>query len=582
MASFTSVKSGDWNDPTVWGNLAGGEYPAKTTDDDTVTIGSNHTVNYNIDNSSVGTNHRIRSILVGGGETLTFDTTMSTHLWIGGSTTDSIECASGTVSCGSSGSPLSSAYTMTIEVDQSIDGTGRIIDLSNNGIVKLYGTAKTIKKYTTTALTANTDTSLTFDAVPSDWAVGDQLLIQSTVNNNNLEYDEVITIASKTGTTVSFSDGAGTGGAVAYDHLSGCIVLNLTRNIRFIAKDTSSRCREGIYQGTSAEEVVLENVEFNGCTNGDRGGAWCIATQDAATRYIRLTGCVTYNQGNDGAAAPGSGSITHKDCIFAYNTGQAFDSGNDTGKAIFENCYFVHNGSYGIRGARGQVIAIDCQFWTNNTAFYVSGETRMYNCRIFGNNDTGFTSTGGAHLYGCYFGESECGTQSNYNASKTENTPAYFHDCYFASGEDFQNQNNAGINAYSSNHNQTANNFITHYTTSGMSMVDDTTTFRTTSPSVQMIPGDVGRHCFYEIPMQVESGTSYTVTIYGKKNATGAWKDPEARIIGCGLSDSAIWSTADTNWNAITLSGTASRDGVAIITIITYGETFNIDDVTVV
>ena len=44
MAAFTSVKTGDWNDPTVWGNLAGGAYPFKAAAADTATVATTHVV----------------------------------------------------------------------------------------------------------------------------------------------------------------------------------------------------------------------------------------------------------------------------------------------------------------------------------------------------------------------------------------------------------------------------------------------------------------------------------------------------------------------------------------------------------
>jgi len=581
MTAFTSVKDGDWDDATVWGNGAGGDYPGKTTTDDTALIGSNDTVNYNIDNSSSGLNHRIRSITVGNGETLNFDTTKSTYLWIGGSTSDGINLNdNGTMNVGSSGSPLSSSYTCTIEIDQSSDNHGRIIDLTNGAQLEMYGTVKTIKQYSNGALTANSSSSISLSSVPSDWAVDDEILVQTTENNRSSSQDEIITIDSKTSTSISFSDGAGTGGTIAYNHLSGCILLNLTRNIKFIATDTSSRASVGL-GASNADKCYIEYVDFNGCGSGDRGGAWAVSTQNGDNRRVYFEGCVSRNQGNDGCASPGSGTMMHKDCIITGASSRGFDSQNDIGDCHFENCYFVDNGSCGAGVDRGKGTFIDCQFWSNNQAITIGGECVAINCYMFGNSDAAVTTYGGGRFYNCIVGESEVGTQPNYNASKSEKSPIMWHDCKFASGEDFQTQNNPCILAYSSNHNQTSNNYMVDYATSTQSIEDDTSTYRTTSPSLKINPGVSGNLCSHEIPLIVESGTSYTVTLYGKKSVASPWRNPNCRAIGCGINDSATWSTADTNWNSVTLSGTATRDGVVTIFVYVYDDYFNLDDITV-
>lgn len=574
MASFTSVQSGDWNDPATWG---GATYPGGTTDDDVVTIGSGHTVVYNIDNSPSGTNHRIRSITLNSGEELQFSTSMSTYLWIGGSTLTCIDAGdNGQVTLGSEGSPLSSAYTCTIEVDQSTDSNGRIIDIGNGGNCSMWGMTKTIKGYTTSAITAASSTSFTMSAVPSDWAVGDEILIQGTNSTYNVHEEEIITI-----TSISGGDTVNWSGAATYSHLSGCMVFNLTRNIKFIATDTSSRADAGVY-GSNAGVVELSYIDFNGCTNQDHGGAWSVNTQNGSGRRNLIQGCVARNQGNDGCGSPGSGTINMKDCIVLDNGGQGFDSENDAGFIMVENCYFIGNSSYGFSMARGHLQIIDSQiFGQSSIGLYVSvGSLKAINCRFFNNGDTGIEVQSGGELIHCFFGESEVGTQSNFNASKTEYRYSSFHDCYFAAGEDFQIQNNPSVLAKSSQHNQTANNYVEDYATSTQSITNDAVTYRTSSPSMLLEPGVTGNMCVFEIPLIVENGTSYTVTLYGKKDATGAWRNPEARMIGCGMDDSSIWSTEDTNWNSITLSGTASRDGVAVIYVYAW-QTFNIDDVSV-
>jgi len=293
MTAFTSVKSGDWSDPTVWGNGLGGDYPCKTTSDDTVLIGSGHTVTYDIDNSVSGLNHRMGKITCGSGETLAFATTKSTYLHIRGDSTSAINCSSsGTIKIGTdANNPLSSSYTCTIEIDQATDSTGRIIDLTNDGEALIFGMVKTVQGNTTSAITADSSNTFTMSTVPSDWAIGDELLIQGT-NATSLNENDEITITNISGTTVTFT-GNGVGSKAEFSHVSGTMVLNFTRNIKFISTSTLSRGIYGVY--ASNGKADMRYVDFNGCTNKDHGGAWALSTQDGANRYIYIEGCVTRN-----------------------------------------------------------------------------------------------------------------------------------------------------------------------------------------------------------------------------------------------------------------------------------------------
>ena len=134
MTAFTSVQDGDWNDPDTW-DVGGGDFPTSLTAVDTATI--SHTVTYNIDNS--GTNRMGKITLTSGG-ILQHSTDASTYLHIRGDGTNIIQSTAGKWHIASSGSPLSSSFTVTIEVDQASDGTGILYSSSNDGDIQWFGT----------------------------------------------------------------------------------------------------------------------------------------------------------------------------------------------------------------------------------------------------------------------------------------------------------------------------------------------------------------------------------------------------------------------------------------------------------
>jgi len=572
MASFAAEQNGDWSNPATWGETV--EYPMKSQDGDTVVIGSSYTVTYDL-GSSGKTTYRCGKVNLDG--ELTFATDQNTYLWIRGDTSNAIDSTGGDFTIGSEGSPLSSSYTCTIEIDQATDGTGRCIDFTNDGNAQIFGMVKTISGITTSALTADSSNTFTMSSVPSDWAIGDELVIQDTTNDRLLDEDDEVTITNISGTTITFT-GNGSGSTAEFSHLTSAIILNLTRNIKFIATSTSNRSDYGLYAANCTANV--QYVDFNGNTYCGHGGAFKVGTQGSGARTINIEGCTVRNQGSDGCSVSAGQSKFNK-LILYNNIYKGMDGSNEYGSAEIKNSYFVGNQAGFIFSGRGTTFVSDCIFWSNTNGAIPSGTTYFTNCRFFDNSGAHVVLNGdNSNFNNCIFGESYAGTQVGFSAIKCQYSPPKCNDCKFSDGIIFQTQNADGEMAYSSNHNQVGGAFFVDYAQSGQSVETDLVTYRTSSPSIKMIPVVYGNFVQYKIPVKCESGTALSVTIYGKKSTTSLWENPKARLIGCGLDDSDEWGVSDTNWNSITLTGTPSRDGMATIFIMAYSAQFNVDDIT--
>jgi len=577
MASFTSVKSGDWNDPTVWGNLAGGEYPSKTTDEDTVTISSGHTVTYNIDNSSAGTNHRLGTISIRG--TFNVDTTQSTYCWMRGRFYF-IQYLAGFV-CGSYASPLSSAYTFQVEYDLLNNNDYEWLDYNENSCrVDLHGAYKTQKEYlSATASSAQAD--ITFTTIPSDWAVGDRLVILSSSETGTARYteNEEVEIQSISSNTATLT------GNLTYSHSAGTMVMNMTRNIRFFATDPTKQTGP-LYHNVqmTSENIELLNI---GSTYVFRSGAsnnepWKLE----GASISNAIGAITFLDSNDGInfidcnfygfAGGGikgnnrNGIANFEGCLFAGITGSVIDnSGNRAPKWTFTNCVLACSSSNGVYSGLFDLYMNNCYFYgLNGYAMY-----KRYN-PVF--------------LQNCFFGEREDGSsQTNASASlRSYNAMYYMNDCKFndATLISTHESDRRGLMYWSSNHNQVYGDFNVYDGNGTIMLTNDATVYRTTAPSIKMNCERDTSPTPHKIQFKVEASTSYTITIYGKRADTGWTHNPKATLSGCGIFDKTEWTTNDTNWNAVTLTGTTTRAGIIEVIITHYdnGGFFYVDDISIV
>jgi len=577
MASFIAEQDGDWTTPATWGEAT--EYPGKSQDDDTSDI-RGFDVTYNL-GSSGRTTYRLGKITASASNTkLIFSSTQYTYLWIRGDTTCAVDIYNGgIVELASESSPLSSDYTCTIEIDQATDSSGSIFYCGNSGVPSIFGMVKTLSGFSSNAITADTSSSFTMSSVPSDWAVDDELVIQDTADSYSVNENEEVLITSISGTTVNFS-GNGAGDNAEFSHLSGAIILNLTRNVKIIATSTSTRADRGFYAENSSAD--LRYIDFNGCTYQDHGGAWAFSTQDGTGRSVYIEGCVTRNQ-SDGCYMQGSGHKKYHKIIVYNNADKGIDGANDWGVVELTDSFIVGNNSYGFSGDnRGTLYENNNYYWNNQYAINISGNLLSVGSCFFGHSQAAIrTGSSRAVIEGGVFGESPAGTQKNLSSIKCRYAASICNDCKFSDTTPFQEENIDGEIIYSSNHNQVAGALLIQYSISDETVETDTTLYRTTSPSIKLVPARYGNFVVYKIPVKCVASTALSIAIQGKKSSTTIWKEPKAVLSGCGLSDSGEWDTNDTNWNSLTLSGTPTRSGMAMIIVTAYSEQFNIDDIVI-
>lgn len=568
--AYTAVKDGDWSDPTVWGNSPGGDYPGKlgTTADQTVNF-SGYTITYDIDNSS-GNGVRHGSIT---GGNLNVATDQDTYIWIRG--TFAFQYGD-EFNIGSSSSPLSSSYTCTIEYDMASDTQYRKFEWFQ-GHFSWYGANKTSAVELGAALSAS-GTAVTLASTPTGWAVGDQLYILSSSETGTARYieSEYATISAITGTSVTLSTG------VTYAHSQGTLVLNLTRNIRLISTNNSYQPNSNTGQ---CAKCVMHSVEFNNV----RQWGWELNQNEPAHHK----NCTFFGSLDDGINIRYTGGGHFEDCIVADNNGNGVDANENYRSIVWESSYFVNNdaGIYSNNTKYSAQHAINCVFACNSGDGVNNGRTPggfYTNCYFYGNFDYGYEGgyNNNAEFNYCFFGIRADGTShTNFDADfKSSNGFHRFNDCKFNSSDIFDIDDTDDIKLWSSNHNQIANTHRAYSDDGDIRVQTDTSVYRTSSPSLKFSGLGRNQHAIYKIPIKVSSGDSLTVTIYGKRASTSFHIDPYAVLHGCGIADREDWTTNDTNWNSISLTGTAARDGVVICTVVmpqNYNEQFNIDDVDI-
>lgn len=244
-ATHTAANSGSWFDPKTWG----GQVPGNNA---RVVIPKGVTVNY--DGES---NARLFTVRIDGD--LSFDTRRDTRMLVD----TMVVMSGGGLDIGTKANPVQANATTDI-VFAPVNPNQRMINKSwdtaqlsrglitmHNSEVDVWGTEKT--PYLTLKDHAKAgDRQLTFDqAVPSDWKVGDRIVLTGTTGrinwrdknrsheDNSFFEDEVLTITGINGNRVTFSHNDVNGNALRFDHSVPegygleIYVANLTRNVRF-------------------------------------------------------------------------------------------------------------------------------------------------------------------------------------------------------------------------------------------------------------------------------------------------------------------------------------------------------------
>ena len=575
--AWVATQIGNWTDPATW--TAGVDYPGKvgTTADQTVDL-NGYAVTFDVATMDV----RIGTITTNNNTSSTkliWDITKSTHMLIRGKLEFNYyeELKIGTESA-----PLPAEFTATIEYDLASNGEYGKGNFSARGYILFYGAKKTPSVEISGDLSVS-DTNVTLATTPVGWRDGDTLCILSSSETDTARYTEVeyIVATSISGTSVTLASG------VSYAHSDGTQILNVTRNIRFTS--TNSAYQPSSFAGQS-HTMIFEGVEFY-----QAGGMDGFYTGYDYPQII--DNCVVRGSNSYGMSIGYTIKCGYKDIILCDNALGGMMAAENSNTSDWENCYFVDNIGEGAEPFHikyaGAAFFFNCTFACNvgsglrigrQPGFYVS------NCYSYGNYGYGLeTTNGGAvNVQTSYFGSRPDGTtQTNFNADIYLNDcNVYLNDCKFDSIDLMDVANSRGTRMWSTNHNQVAGVFKGYDSDNITSVSTDTTVYRTTSPSIKIDSNSSGEASLWKIPIKVNSGDNLSIDIYGKREGSSMWHSPRLDLTGCGISEYDSFTIEDTAWNKVTIGGTATREGIVMLSVIISQQNptsnaFWIDDINV-
>ncbi|MEM7456484.1 MAG: G8 domain-containing protein [Planctomycetota bacterium] len=344
QATHFATGSGRWVDPSVWQN---GVVP---TSGARVVIGEGHTVTVDTVNS-----REFKTVRVDG--TLRFATNVSSELRV--DTLVTTHC--GTLEMGTATNPMQPEVRARIVFadDGAIDRNWDPKQLSRGALLmgrtELAGAPTTDKVVLAVQPTAG-QSSLTLEAVPTNWRVGDQLVVTGTDGPTS---DEVRTIASINGTNVQLNQ------ALAVDHVApksslNVYVANTTRNVQFASENTATLRRghimimhthnaaidnAGFYDlGRTDKSRDLDdlNFEFDDEMPGNQAGAPVhFQTSNGPANNIRGRYAVHFHRGG---TEPGSIPATVNGSVVFGSPGWGFVNHSS-------HVNFTNNVAYGVFGA---------------------------------------------------------------------------------------------------------------------------------------------------------------------------------------------------------------------------------------
>ncbi|MBA4105505.1 MAG: hypothetical protein C0485_07080 [Pirellula sp.] len=256
-ATHVTIASGAWSDPSVWRN---GKVPAAGAK---VVVSAGTTILFD----SV-MNEAIDTLRIDG--TLSFATYRNTQLYA-----DSIIVfTTGKLFIGTAANPISDNVTARVliadggPIDRVWDPYGLSRGLMSGGEVKMYG--KNVTSYVPlTVDPAAGDVVLRLSSVPTNWKVGDRLVI-SGVNPYPTDFGaEEVTIRAINGTSVTVDK-------LKYSHNApdgqglSIYVANMTRNIVFEAEDSEVVAQRPHMVFFGSPNVHVENIAISGFGRTDK------------------------------------------------------------------------------------------------------------------------------------------------------------------------------------------------------------------------------------------------------------------------------------------------------------------------
>jgi len=251
-ATHIAVQSGNWSDTATWGG-------SRPNDNAIVSIPLGIVVT--VDDIFTA---RMKLVTIDG--ELQFATNVNTELW----TDTLVSNMTGRLEMGTAANPIARDVTArivfadlgAIDRDQDPGQLSRGAILA--GPVVAYGTEVTHRMTLATHPSAGA-TTLELSSVPTNWNVGDELIVTGTQGATS---DEVRTIAGINGTTVTLNQ------ALALDHVApyadlNVYVANTTRNVIF-ASENSEVAHRGHIMFMHSLAIDVNNVAFHDLGRTDK------------------------------------------------------------------------------------------------------------------------------------------------------------------------------------------------------------------------------------------------------------------------------------------------------------------------
>lgn len=286
-ATFVSIASGNWNDPATW---QGGAVPTGAAQ---VLVSAGTTVTFN----QVQTN-AMKWVRVDG--ELDFATNIDTQMLVETIIVD----PAGTLHIGTAANPVASGVAARLVIadgGQAIDKTWDPFQLSrgliSHGAVEMQGEDVTPFVSLNVAPRKN-DTVLRLDSVPTNWRVGDRLVLTGTTTDIKAKQDEELSIVAIDGNLVTIDaddDVAGVQG-LKFNHTPPegfglkVYVADMNRNVVVMSQNPYINDRRGHVMFMHSPKVNVHNVGFYGLGRTDKRNPLNDAVFDEDGTLLETTG----------------------------------------------------------------------------------------------------------------------------------------------------------------------------------------------------------------------------------------------------------------------------------------------------
>jgi len=326
MAAYTSIKSGDWDDPTVWGTAS---YPSVAGD--TAAIG--HTVDYNVVSTI-----ELGAITIDSGGLLKFKADLTTKLTLGD--VDLRINSSGELRVGAVDAVIGKAFIADLIWNTTGDNLKGIY-VASGGKLTMYGDPDYYGAVDNSVLAANWTAGKIFSMVgdfATKWAVGDQITVHKGAQYISYSADTILcTIASLTlngsNTDITINEAA-----PGVTFATGGRVQNVSRNVRLSKLGASTVI--GNYNTLRPRIYDMNVVANNNCvmSNALLTGFYGIESL-FNFRFLRSIIRNTFRGINSGSGHTISGAV------YSNSNGINSGSGHTISGAVYSNSVGINSGS---------------------------------------------------------------------------------------------------------------------------------------------------------------------------------------------------------------------------------------------